>query len=136
MRSKPARIEQGESAVPRRALQSTLIALALAALADAACAAGAGPASAPAAGGHTPAAAKRAGAPIELIDINSASRDQLKTLPGIGDAQAQKIIAARPYFSKADLASKDVLPTGVYLSLKDRIIAKQKAKAPRKGEPR
>ena len=122
--------------MPRRALQSTLIALALAALAGATCAAGAGPASVPASGAHTPAQAKRPGAPVELIDINSASRDQLKTLPGIGDAQAQKIIAARPYFSKADLATKDVLPTGVYLSLKDRIIAKQKAKAPRKGEPR
>lgn len=122
--------------MPRRALQSTLIALALAALAGAACAADAGPESARAAGGHTPVAAKRASEPVELIDINSASRDQLKALPGIGDVQAQKIIAARPYFSKADLATKNVLPTGVYLSLKDRIIAKQKARPPRKGEPR
>lgn len=68
------------------------------------------------------------------IDVNSASRAQLKTLPGIGDVEADRIISGRPYFSKADLATRDVVPTGVYLSLKGRIIAKQKprpkAKAP------
>jgi competence protein ComEA len=60
-----------------------------------------------------------------LIDINSASRAQLKTLPGIGDGEAERIVAGRPYLSKADLASKHVIPTGVYLSLKNRVIAKQ-----------
>lgn len=60
------------------------------------------------------------------IDINSASRAQLKTLNGIGDAEANRIIAGRPYLSKADLATKSVIPTGVYLSLKNRIIAKQR----------
>ena len=59
------------------------------------------------------------------VDINSASRAQLKTLPGIGDAEAERIVAGRPYLSKADLASKHVIPTGVYLSLKNRVIAKQ-----------
>lgn len=79
--------------------------------------AGPGPALA---AGPTPARA-----PAPLIDINSASRAQLKTLPGIGDAEADRIVAARPYLSKADLASKQVIPTGIYLSLKNRIIAKQ-----------
>jgi DNA uptake protein ComE-like DNA-binding protein len=80
------------------------------------------------------AAAPSAGSPKPVpakpIDINSASRAQLKTLPGIGDAEADKIIAARPYLSKADLASRNVIPTGTYLSLKNRIIAKQKSAKP------
>jgi competence protein ComEA len=66
--------------------------------------------------------------PARLVDINSASRAELKTLPGIGDAEATKIIAARPYLSKADLATNNVLPTGVYIALKDRIIAKPTGK--------
>jgi competence protein ComEA len=66
--------------------------------------------------------------PVKLVDINSASRAELKTLPGIGDAEAAKIIAARPYLSKADLATNNVLPTGVYIALKDRIIAKPMGK--------
>lgn len=74
-----------------------------------------------------PSAAKQA-APVKLVDINSASRAELKTLPGIGDAEATKIIAARPYLSKADLATNNVLPTGVYIALKDRIIAKPTGK--------
>jgi DNA uptake protein ComE-like DNA-binding protein len=66
--------------------------------------------------------------PAPPIDINSASREQLKTLPGIGDVEADRIVSARPYHSKADLAERDVIPTGVYVSLKGRIIAKQKSK--------
>lgn len=79
--------------------------------------------------GHPPAAAKKATeAPTKLVDINGASRVELKTLPGIGDDEAKKIIAGRPYLSKAELATKNVLPTGVYLVLKDRVIAKQTGK--------
>ena len=65
-------------------------------------------------------------APVERIDINSASRAQLKTLPGIGDAEADMIIAARPYLSKAELVSKKVLGAGPYVSIKRRIVAIQK----------
>jgi DNA uptake protein ComE-like DNA-binding protein len=64
-------------------------------------------------------------APVTLVDINSASREQLKSLPGIGDAEAARIVSGRPYLSKADLASRKVIPTGTYLSLKDRIVAIQ-----------
>lgn len=79
--------------------------------------------------GHPPAAANKAAeAPTRLVDINGASRVELKTLPGIGDDEARKIIAGRPYLSKAELATKNVLPTGVYLALKDRVIAKQPGK--------
>jgi len=59
------------------------------------------------------------------IDINSANRTQLMTLPGIGDAEARRIIAGRPYLSKADLATKGTIPTGIYLQIKNRIIAIQ-----------
>ena len=85
------------------------------------------PASAPAPG-HPSVASKKSApaAPVELVDINSASRAQLKALPGIGDVEADRIISGRPYHSKADLAEREVIATGVYLSMKDRIIAKQK----------
>lgn len=85
-------------------------------------------ASAPAAPGHRGATpkSKAASAPaVKLVDINSASRKELKTLPGIGDAEADKIIANRPYLSKTELVGKNVLPVGPYLSLKNQIIAKQ-----------
>jgi competence protein ComEA len=111
-----------------------LIAIGLAALAGLSLAAGPGAASAPAAAAHAPAASKQATPPkpVALIDINSASRAQLKTLPGISEAQANRIVAGRPYLSKADLATHNVIPTGIYLSLKNRIIAKQATKTKRK----
>ena len=62
----------------------------------------------------------------ELLDINSASPDQLKTLPGIGDAYAKKIVEGRPYARKDELAKKNIVPQGTYDKIKDQIIAKQK----------
>jgi len=61
----------------------------------------------------------------QRVDINSASRAELKTLPGIGDAEAKKIIAGRPWLTKIDLVTRNVLPEGVYHALRDQIIAKQ-----------
>jgi DNA uptake protein ComE-like DNA-binding protein len=74
--------------------------------------------------------ADRSLAPIErvadLIDINSASKTELMTLPGIGDVRADAIIKGRPYKGKDELVQKKIITDGVYQPIKDKIIAKQK----------
>jgi competence protein ComEA len=95
--------------------------------------------SVPMAAASKPAAAKKSTAPAKpasgaasasstsakQVDINSASAKELKTLPGIGDAEAAKIIAGRPYGSKAHLVTRNIIDDGQYQSIKGRIIAKQ-----------
>jgi len=78
----------------------------------------------------TPAkpAAAASSAASSLVDINSATADQLKAIPGIGDAYSKKIIDGRPYANKTQLVSKNILPQGVYDKVKDKIIAKQAKK--------
>ncbi|MCU0893905.1 MAG: helix-hairpin-helix domain-containing protein [Rhodospirillales bacterium] len=63
---------------------------------------------------------------VAAVDLNSASEEQLRTLPGVGPARAQAIIAGRPYAGKDDLVKRNILPKNVYDGIKDRIIAKQK----------
>ena len=57
------------------------------------------------------------------VDLNSASRKELMTLPGIGAEEAGRIIANRPYLTKTDLVTKNVLPVGPFLSLKYLVVA-------------
>lgn len=76
--------------------------------------------------GHPVAVPTHPSVPSARMDVNSATKAQLMTLWGIGEAEASRIIAARPYFSKADIVAKAGIPAGVYLSIKRQIIAVQK----------
>ena len=71
-------------------------------------------------------AMQAAGSKAKLLDINSATPEQLDALPGIGDAYVKKIVDGRPYKMKSDLVHKKIIPQATYDKIKDLIIAKQK----------
>jgi competence protein ComEA len=76
-----------------------------------------------------PAKSEEAPSKTKPLDINSAPIDELKALPGIGDASAQKIVDNRPYQKKDQLVSRKIIPQATYNKIKDRIIAMQAGKS-------
>jgi len=70
--------------------------------------------------------------PVKKVDLNNASLAELKTLPTVGDAEANKIIANRPYKSKGELVTKAGLPEGVYQAVRHKV----ELQTPRKSAPK
>lgn len=61
---------------------------------------------------------------IKLVDINRASRKELRSLQGISDAMADKIIAGRPYNSKAAIVTNGAVPEGIYIAIRKQIVVR------------
>ena len=71
----------------------------------------------------TPQIAAQPAKPVKLVDINTASEEQLKTIPGVNDEYAKKIIAGRPYKTTEQLKSKEVIPADLYSKINKLIKA-------------
>lgn len=79
--------------------------------------------------GYKASAKKSAAVAKPLLDLNSATKDELAALPGIGDVYADKIIAARPFKTKSELISRKIIPGATYKKIRSEVIAKRESEA-------
>jgi competence protein ComEA len=70
-----------------------------------------------------------------LVDLNSASRDDLMTLDGIGEVRADAIIRARPFKAKTELVERRLIPESVYEKIADKVMARPVPAAPAPARP-
>jgi DNA uptake protein ComE-like DNA-binding protein len=121
----------------QRFIPVMILALGLAASAALAEEPPAAPATAPAESPAAVPAAPEAAAPAapapkpKLIDLNTAPRDKLMSLPGMSERLANKIIAGRPYKSRVELQTRKIIPDNVFYAILDRVVAKSPKLAPK-----
>ena len=77
----------------------------------------------------TKAATTAKAAAKQMLDVNSATKEELAGLPGVGDVTADKIIAGRPYKMKSDLVKNKIVTAGQYAKIRGLVVAKQAAAA-------
>ena len=70
-----------------------------------------------------PSTSEKIAADATRLDLNTATPEQLKALPGMGDAYVKRVVDGRPYTAKNQLLTRGVLPQAAYDQIKDQVVA-------------